>query len=1322
MFNRLDKYKGKVAPVNRKTETDTTQSDASTNNNGQPVGPSSEQANVPGKSLRKTAALLNASGPVDVAPDAQPEATPEAQPQQAQAQPAQPTLDENIWETEDNENNIIFLDKHSTEAKSFQASSTTDSSDNNSQDEQQADKANNLIRGATLVKLVERVTSEKYADTLAFQGDYLLTFRSFTTPQDLLKLMISRYNMAPPKGLSYGQLQEWKTNKQKPIRLRIINFLKNWLDRNWIDFIEDPALGNALSDFLNTDVMNSGNQTSAEQLGRLLQKKRDDPNKEREAIFSTPPPKPMLPNVKKTSASSNSFGLMDFNSEEIARQLTLIEFNLYRAIKPWEFFNQSWTKKNKEQLSPNIISMIKRFNRVSGWVATEIVKTDKLKDRIAVLVKFIEIGERCRFYNNFNALMAIVGGLGNSSIFRLKQTWAGLNNKQRELFEELKELMSRQQNFQKLRAHMKNVNPPIIPYLGIFLTDLTFIEDGNPDMIENGTLINWVKRRRLAAVLKDIQQYQQKPFNLEAVPFIQDYLLNYEPLDEDQSYKLSLQRETRAPDAGNDSAKKSSGGLFGRSKTDEKKPASDPKDTKNRSQSTVPAKATDDDENEDDEFELQYKQGYKFYEKDSEQNIIIEKKDDRDIIQAGLLAKLCERLTYEKYPDINYLTAFMLTYRTFVTPTELLDLIIMRYNVPPPTTTTPEVLEKFKQKKELPIQLRVLNVLKTWVEKFFDDFNNDKALLTKLLEFVDKSMVTHPTMSRAGENLKAQIVSKLEQQKEEGKKAYQFDKEPPQSILPTAENPTLLDYSPVELARQLTLMDFELFTAIKPLEYLYLSKGSNWSMLSEVQEEEDPNNIKNSPHIVAVIYRFTDLRDWVATEIIKCEAQEQRAKVIEQFILIAENCATMKNFQAVTEIITSLSFDFVLGLKSTWKIVPPNIVATFIQLRELVSFRNNYKLLRDRLAKIDYPCIPFLGMYMTDLAVVREQMPDVIEPRGFINFAKRQKLSNLITEIYNYQQQPFCLQPVASVQDFLKALDIYEVGEMRALSLQYQEAEGDTKITETWVDLFEKKTNAPPANAPVVITPAQSSEPSPRNSSSPHFGNSPRGSLSPEGTNKESPRNSVLIRDNSVNAGSPRSSVQPGQKPVQQSSSSGNVTQQPAQQQQLDPAVLKQKMLALLNEDAEFKNEVFKIFEKERPAPEPVQQQQAQSPAPVKKAPVDVDALLKKEFPGLDIQPWNTMDNQATVYGWPEDIQARIIKNGNEVLVVPLLFDNDLRRKIDKPELAVLIRVWTLYESMNRMMIMTQGLRTKLVVIGEDQTEFAAKTLSQMGFRFVKVD
>ena len=41
-----------------------------------------------------------------------------------------------------------------------------------------------------------------------------------------------------------------------------------------------------------------------------------------------------------------------------------------------------------------------------------------------------------------------------------------------------------------------------------------------------------------------------------------------------------------------------------------------------------------------------------------------------------------------------------------MTPSELIDLLTMRYLIPPPVNNTPEVMEQFKMKKETPIQLR----------------------------------------------------------------------------------------------------------------------------------------------------------------------------------------------------------------------------------------------------------------------------------------------------------------------------------------------------------------------------------------------------------------------------------------------------------------------------------------------------------------------------------------------------------------------------------------------------------------------------------------
>ncbi len=77
-------------------------------------------------------------------------------------------------------------------------------------------------------------------------------------------------------------------------------------------------------------------------------------------------------------------------------------------------------------------------------------------------------------------------------------------------YEDLCKLMSRELNFKTFRAHLHNVNPPCIPYLGVYLTDLTFIEDANPDYLDEAKLIiNFDKRRMVAQVILEIQQYQQ---------------------------------------------------------------------------------------------------------------------------------------------------------------------------------------------------------------------------------------------------------------------------------------------------------------------------------------------------------------------------------------------------------------------------------------------------------------------------------------------------------------------------------------------------------------------------------------------------------------------------------------------------------------------------------------------------------------------------------------------------------------------------------------------------------------------------------------------
>jgi hypothetical protein len=83
--------------------------------------------------------------------------------------------------------------------------------------------------------------------------------------------------------------------------------------------------------------------------------------------------------------------LLDLHPLEVARQLTLIEHNLYRTITPCECLRQRWTSKDKATLAPNIIALIDRFNKVSRWCCSEIVREKDLKSRAVILNRFILI-------------------------------------------------------------------------------------------------------------------------------------------------------------------------------------------------------------------------------------------------------------------------------------------------------------------------------------------------------------------------------------------------------------------------------------------------------------------------------------------------------------------------------------------------------------------------------------------------------------------------------------------------------------------------------------------------------------------------------------------------------------------------------------------------------------------------------------------------------------------------------------------------------------------------------------------------------------------
>jgi len=250
-----------------------------------------------------------------------------------------------------------------------------------------------------------------------------------------------------------------------------------------------------------------------------------------------PPPKPL----GKRPKDHRKVSFIRIHPLEMARQMTLIEKELFRAIRPPELAGGAFKKKNKAELSPNVVQMIDWFNHITAWVQKEIVLTPNLKERITVLSLFIQVASHLRDLGNLSCAMQIVCALDTTSVKRLYRTWKGLAKKDAATFVSLQDSFTSKLNFANYRriSH-ESSSGAVIPYIGVVLQDLLLIDE-LPTSLASG-MINFRKMRRFSSLIRTElieRQALLHKFNFEPVVAIQEYLARRTPLSEQDLFRYS---------------------------------------------------------------------------------------------------------------------------------------------------------------------------------------------------------------------------------------------------------------------------------------------------------------------------------------------------------------------------------------------------------------------------------------------------------------------------------------------------------------------------------------------------------------------------------------------------------------------------------------------------------------------------------------------------------------------------------------------------------------------------------------------------------------
>ncbi|KAJ7070620.1 ras guanine nucleotide exchange factor domain-containing protein [Mycena amicta] len=361
--------------------------------------------------------------------------------------------------------------------------------------------ADGVVRAGTLLALVEKLASMpltkdpiKLGQEKHFKDVFLTTFRTFTTANQFFDLLVARYDMARPDGLTDEQADEWRDKMQLPTQRRILTLFTMWLqDHRLLE--EEPHIAQRLTDFLTQITQPPPLALTAKLIIRSIE----------DLTFANP-------SDASPTSKNHKNELLRLDPADIAEQLALLEFKLYVKLTAQECiaYSKIQTGKKVERLT----TFCSTHDKLASWVKTSILTNEALGRRADTVDFWIKVAEKCRNLNNFASMSAVINALSSTVVSRLHLTWAHVGRKS--ILDALIKYNDPSGGFSGYRALLSAAEGPSVPFIGMYLTDIVHIADQFSDRelpeLQGQKEIAFLQRHRWYEVVQIMLRAQSKPY------------------------------------------------------------------------------------------------------------------------------------------------------------------------------------------------------------------------------------------------------------------------------------------------------------------------------------------------------------------------------------------------------------------------------------------------------------------------------------------------------------------------------------------------------------------------------------------------------------------------------------------------------------------------------------------------------------------------------------------------------------------------------------------------------------------------------------------